>query len=164
MLCQSQCSPSAGSLCFRPPSIWVHQAGVSWSCPCRAGWGSGTRGSSRQLLQSSHSHPCPRGSRRLPACRNSHLGRRKSSELIAGRVSFTRFCPITLPWCFPPERGSSPGGWLWDFRLFVKDLVGQGKEALVGISVGLTGKQGALGHTKQLSISLFKAVSLSQCT
>lgn len=80
MLCQSvQC---CGSLCFTPPSIWVHQAWVSWSCPCRAGWGWGTRGSSRRPLRSTRSHPCPRGSTWLPACRSSHLGEEKWSELM----------------------------------------------------------------------------------
>lgn len=72
----------AGSLCFRPPSIWVHQAWVSWFCPCRAGWGWGTRGSSRRPLRSTRSHPCPRGSTWLPACRSSHLGEEKWSELM----------------------------------------------------------------------------------
>lgn len=111
------CSPVlllAGLLCFRPPSIWVHQAGVWWSCPCRAGWGSETRGSSQRQLRSSRSHPCLRGSTQLPVGRSSHLVGEKWSDLIGGQVcnriplleKAGGFCPITVPWHLSPKLDS----------------------------------------------------------
>jgi len=77
----------AGLPCFRPPNIWVHQAGVSSPCPRRAGWVSETRGSSRRLLQSIHNHPCPSGSTWPLASRSLRLVAKKWSELMGGWVS-----------------------------------------------------------------------------